>query len=226
MPFDINQEIFGDDSNELKMIAYRQELTALFEQSPEAKAFLEEDENYSLSWADSLVEFGLQYLEVTPPEMTPVAMREILYETFARKLSTLEFDATEAIRELRAFWNFLKREFNLKNADACLKVLDDKAIDKFDKAMNDPSNFGIAKSMFMMGKARGFDMTTEEGINKWMTTYNAELAAGTGTPVPFPGETGPQAAQARGQMKAALRKDKRKRKMAAKSRKQNRKKKK
>ena len=226
MTFDINQEIFDEDYDEQKMFAYQQELTALFEQSPEAKAFLEEDENYSLSWADTLVEFGLRYLEVTPPDMTPAALRELLYEILPSKVSFEEFDATEAIHELRAFWAFLKREFSLENADSCLIALDDKAIGKFDKAMNDPANFGIAKSMFMMGQARGFDMTTEEGINRWMMTYNAELAAGTGTPIPFPGETGPQAAQARGHMKSALRKDKRKRKMAAKSRKQNRKKKK
>ena len=226
MPFDINQEIFDEDFDEQKMFAYQQELASLFGQSPEAKAFLEEDENYSLSWADTLVEFGLRYLEVIPPDLTPAAMREILYELFPQKVLFPDFDAVEAIHELRAFWNFLKREFGLENADACLNALDDKAIDKFDKAMNDPANFGISKSMFVMGQARGFDLSTEEGINKWMMTYNAELTAGTGTPVPFPGETGPQAAQARRQMKSALRKDRRKRKIAAKSRKQNRKKRK
>jgi hypothetical protein len=227
MAFDINQDIFGEDElNEQKASAYRQELTALFEQSPEAKTFLEEDENYSLYWGDTLVEFGIRYIGVTPPQMRPVELREILYEIFPSKVSTFDFDAAEAIHELRAFWGFLKREFGLENADACLRVLDDTAVAKFDKEMNNPANFGIAKSMFMMGKARGFDMTTEEGINKWMMTYNAELAAGTGTPIPFPGETGPAVAQARGQMKRALRKDKRKRKMAEKSRKQNRKKKK
>jgi hypothetical protein len=38
----------------------------------------------------------------------------------------------------------------------------------------------------MMGKARGFDMYTQEGLNEWMETYNAELTAGTGQRVPSP----------------------------------------
>ena len=59
MPFDINQEIFDEDFDEQKMFAYQQELASLFGQSPEAKAFLEEDEDHSLFWADTLVEFGL-----------------------------------------------------------------------------------------------------------------------------------------------------------------------
>jgi hypothetical protein len=228
MAFDIKQDLFGKggEIKEEKTDVYRQELTGLFEQSPEAKTFLEEDADNHLYWADTLVEFGLRYLNVAPPQMTPNELREILFEIFPSKVSTIDFDAVQAIHELRAFWNFLKREFNLENADVCLRVLDDEAAHKFEHEMNNPDNFGIAKSMFMMGKARGFDMTTEEGINQWMQTYNAEIMAGTGTPIPLPGESGPEAAKARGQMKQALRKDKRKRQMAKQSRKQNRKKKK
>jgi hypothetical protein len=69
-------------------------------------------------------------------------------------------------------------------------------------------------------------MSTEEGISRWMQTYQAKMVAGEGIPVPLPGDTGPAAARARGQIRHALRKDKRKRKTAEKSRKQNRKKKK
>jgi hypothetical protein len=228
MAFDIHQPVLdeeGDEFDEEKAHRYEEELRRLFEQSPEAKPFME-TEDPGVFWADALVEFGLNYLEVTPPQMTPRDLNELLFELFPRKVSTPDFDAAEAISELRAFWNFLKREFSLPNADACLKALDDKAIGRFDKAMNNPGNFGPAKSIFMMGAARGFDMSSEEGINRWMQTYQAEMAAGEGIPVPLPGETGPAAARAHGQIRHALRKDKRKRKMAAKSRKQNRKKKK
>jgi hypothetical protein len=54
------------------------------------------------------------------------------------------------------------------------------------KEMSNPANFGMAKSLIMMGKARGFDMATEEGINEWMATYNAELTQGTGPRIPLP----------------------------------------
>ena len=56
-------------------------------------------------------------------------------------------------------------------------MLDDKAERKLQKELADPANYGMAKSLVMMGKERGFDMTTEEGLNEWMLTYNAELAA-------------------------------------------------
>jgi hypothetical protein len=227
MAFDIHQPVLDEESDEFdeeKAHRYKDELIRLFEQSPEAKPFMEADDSY-VFWAGALVEFGLAYLGVTPPQMTPRDLNELLFELFPRKVSTLDFDAAEAIREMRAFWDFLKREFSLPNADACLKALDEKAIDKFDRAMNNPANFGPAKSLVMMGAARGFDMSSEEGINRWIQTYQAEMMAGEGTPVPLPGETGPAAARAHGQIRHALRKDKRKRKMAEKSRKQNRKKK-
>ncbi len=41
--------------------------------------------------------------------------------------------------------------------------------------MNDPSNFGMAKSFFTMGRAAGYDMTTQEGMNAFMLAYNARL---------------------------------------------------
>ena len=33
----------------------------------------------------------------------------------------------------------------------------------------------MAKSMFMKGLDRGFDMSTEEGIQAWFSQYNREL---------------------------------------------------
>src|SRR5712692_10659361 len=42
---------------------------------------------------------------------------------------------------------------------------------------------------------RGFDLSSEEGINQWMATYNAELAAGAGLPIPLPGERSENARQ-------------------------------
>jgi uncharacterized protein YecA (UPF0149 family) len=43
--------------------------------------------------------------------------------------------------------------------------------------MSDSSNFGMAKSFVMMGKEAGYDMTTQEGLNAFMTIYNQSLRA-------------------------------------------------
>jgi len=41
----------------------------------------------------------------------------------------------------------------------------------------DSSNFGMAKSLLSQGKDAGFDMTTQEGLNQFMLSYNASRSA-------------------------------------------------
>ena len=186
MAFDIYQKIVNQDGEpvEKKAGAYRQQLFELFVESPEGQALI--DEGIQPGWADMMVDYGINYLGVTPAQMTPDSLREVLFDLFPQKVSAEADEAPEIIHELQAFWKFLQREFQLKNAEACLKVLDDKAVRTLHKEMSNPANFGMAKSFVMMGKERGFDMATEEGINEWMVTYNAELARGTGPRIPLP----------------------------------------
>lgn len=73
-----------------------------------------------------------------------------------------------------------------------------------------PATFGIAKSFVMMGMERGFDLSSEEGINKWMATYNAELTAGAGLPIPLPGERSEKAQQFRAKLQPRTARNKRK----------------
>lgn len=86
--------------------------------------------------------------------------------------------------------------------------------------MQDPAKFGMAKSMVMMGQACGFDMTTPEGSQAWIETYNAEQRtnrqAALPTPLPQPS---PRPTSAKKTDSTA------RRKMARESRKRNRKKK-
>ena len=131
-------------------------------------------------------------------------MREILFDLIPLKVSASADEAPEIICALQAFWTFLQREFHLENAAACLKVLDDKAAEKLEKEMGNPAHFGIAKSMVMMGMARGFDMQSQEGIEEWMATYNAEIAAGTGQRIPLPGERSASAQQFRDKVKRKI----------------------
>ena len=143
------------------------------------------NEGLEPGWASMMMDFGLNYLSVTPPHMTPESLREILFDLVPRKVSTSADKAEGIIQELRAFWTFLQREFHLENAAACLTVLNEKAAPELKKELSNPANFGIAKSFVMMGLERGFDLSSEEGINQRMTTYNAELTAGSGLPILF-----------------------------------------
>ena len=195
MAFNIHQKVFDRDGMALEKKAsqYQDQLMQLFEQSPEGQAL--RDEGIEAGWANMMIDFGIHYLSVTPPQMAPHHLREILFDLFPRKVSASADEAPEIIRELQAFWQFLQREFHLENAAACLSVLNDRAARELQRKMSDPASFGIAKSFVMMGMQRGFDMGSEEGINEWMATYNAEIATGAGPRIPLPGERSEQAQQ-------------------------------
>lgn len=222
MTFAIDQAVFDPENGEyLEEVAlqYREDLESLFESSVEGKRLEEEG-----GWVDILLDLGIGYLQVTPAQMSAADLRTILFELIPRKISAPADDIPAAIRELELFWTFLQREFHLPNAAACLKVLKEKGTAlRMREAMTTPANFGIAKSFVMMGMQRGFDMTSQEGINEWMDTYNAELSAGTGIPVPLPALPGRAAPLGTGRRTAQA--GKAKRKVAQSSRKQNRRKK-
>ena len=211
MTFNIHQQVFDRDGLPLEKKAsqYQDQLLQLFEQSPERQAL--RDEGIEAGWANLLIDFGMHYLSVTPPQMTPPHLREILFDLFPRKVSASADEAPDIIRELQAFWQFLQRAFHLENAAACLSILDEKAARKLKSEMSNPINFGIAKSFIMMGLERGFDLSSEEGIHEWMEQYNAEIAAGTGLRIPLPGERSPSAQQFRNRLKPKTTRSKRKR---------------
>ena len=210
MAFNIQQQVFDRDGMllEKKASLYQDQLVQLFEQSPEGQALW--NEGLEPGWASMMLEFGMHYLSVTPPQMSPDDLRAILFDLFPRKVSASADEAPDIIRELQAFWQFLQREFHLENAAACLAVLDEKTARKLKKEMSDPANFGIAKSFVTMGVHRGFDMSSEEGINAWMATYNAEIAAGTGPRIPLPSERSANAQQFRDRLQPRTARDKRK----------------
>lgn len=187
MTFNIHQKVvnrYGETSEE-KAKEYRNQLFKLFVESPEGHVLF--DEGISPGWADAMMDYAFGYIGVSPAQMSPDDLREVLFDLFPRKVSADAEEAPNIIRELQAFWKFLQREFKLENAAACLKVLEDrKTVRILKDEMSNPANFGMAKSFVMMGMARGFDMTSEEDLNKWMATYNAELTAGTGQRVPLP----------------------------------------
>ncbi len=212
MAFNIHQQVFNRDGMLLEKKAgqYLDQLVQLFEQSPEGQALW--NEGIEPGWTGMMIDFGMNYLSVTPPQMSPAHLREILFDLFPRKLSASADEAPGIIRELQAFWQFLQREFHLENAAACLNVLDEKTARKLKQEMGNPANFGIAKSFVMMGMQRGYDMSSEEGLNEWMAIYNAEIAAGAGPRIPLPGERSESAQQFRDRLKPGTARGTRKKK--------------
>jgi len=186
-----------------------EELVRRFAASPEANDL---DEIQACRF---VMDFAANYFGATIATLGSSELQEIIFDIIPRKVSIDASEARWIIEENRAFYGFLKREYKLKQADACLKVLGSAAIKKLEAALSDSSNFGMAKSLFMAGREAGFDMDTKEGIEAWM-----QAAQGMPLPpsvrLPSLGEPPPAARKAEAKAK------KNKRKAARKARKRNR----
>lgn len=135
------------------------ELVRRFEAAPEARGLGE------VGACRLVTDYAASYFGATIPTLTPAQVREIIFEIIPAKVSIGPELARALIEENRAFFAFLKREFGLKAADRCLRVIAGAdAVEKLEAAMSDPRNFGMAKSMFMAASGAGFDMDTEEGF--------------------------------------------------------------
>lgn len=228
MPIDIHQMDGYEDYSEESDLALEKFVDTLIDQfleSPEGKAHLEIFKEAGF-WIRMLLDYGYRYEGLTPPTMSGEDVEDVLAEILPRKVTLSSREEVEdAIPELKAFWQYLKREYALKQSDEILESLDEIE-PHFADLMFDNSRFGMAKSLVMAGSDSGFDMSDPDEMNKFFHQYNqqqlGEIRAEEGRPSaswnPF-GSTGrpvnPKAVKAK----------KDKRKMAKASKKKNRKKK-
>jgi hypothetical protein len=161
------------------------------------------------------MDFAADYFNATIATLGPRELREIVFDIIPRKVSIDASAASWIIEENRAFYAFLKREFALDQADACLRVLGGDAVKKLEAALSDTSKFGMAKSLFMGGREAGFDMDSKEGIEAWMRLMQSQ-------PLPASVQLPSLGSPARTHDKAAARAKKNARKAARKARKKNR----
>jgi len=111
--------------------------------SPEAKACDSEFGSASL-----IMSMAFNYCSCTIASITPLAFEEILFSIIPRKVMIQAEDAADIIDDSRAFLQFLIREYNLERAKACLTILNSNAVNDLTSALEDPSNFGMGKSIF------------------------------------------------------------------------------
>ena len=162
-PYDVLADLFelGQDGDEIDAEARRpleDELVRRFVASPEAKALTD------VQSCHFVMDFAADYFNATIATLGPRELREIVFDIIPRKVSIDASAASWIIEKNRAFYAFLKREFALEQADACLRVLGGDAVKKLEAALSDTSKFGMAKSLFMGGREAGFDMESKEGI--------------------------------------------------------------
>lgn len=213
-PYDVLADLFelGQGGEAIDAEARRpleDELVRRFVASPEAKKLTD------VAWCHLVMDFAADYFNATIATLGPRELREILFDLFPRKVSIDASEASSVVEESRAFYAFLKREFALEQADACLSVLGGDALKKLEAALSDTSKFGMAKSLVMGGREAGYDMDSKEGIEAWMRAMQSR-------PLPASVRLPSRRAPARPDDSAAARAKKNARKAARKARKKNR----
>lgn len=176
MSFDINEAVFDSRGTYLeeKAVHYEQALMEQFAASPEGQAITER--GTELGWAGAMIHYAISYLGVTPTTMTPGDLEAVAYSLFPRKVITERGDGAEIIQELRAFWHFLQRVYQLPQARQMLALLTSQAARRLERQLQKPANFGMAKSFVLLGQEAGFDMESPEGMQAWVEAYNATVA--------------------------------------------------
>ena len=179
--FDFHQGVSDPDGeyDEGRIDDYSNDLLIAFNASDEAQ-LLSDRQN----WSQLMLEYGFNHVGVSPAKMTRRDFEEVLFEIFPRKVSTGADQAESIIAELRAFWTFAARQFAARNAATILACLNDRAEERLRTELSNPANYGMAKSMFMIGSQSGFDMTSQEGLLAFQMAYNAKLQAGQIDPLP------------------------------------------
>ncbi len=206
MSFDLNEAVFDSEGTyvEEKAVRYEHALMEQFAASPEGQAIKEK--GTELGWAGAMIHYAIAYPGVTPPMMTSSDLEEVVFGLFPRKVIAEKGDAAEIIQELRAFWQFLQRVYQLPQARLMLARLTPQAARRLERELQEPANFGTAKSFVLMGKEAGFDMESPEGMRAWVEAYNATVAPTMAAAEPPPKK------KARGAIKGTTRAQRRKKK--------------
>ena len=176
MSFDIHEAVFDEQGTYLeeKAVRYEHALMEQFTASPEGQAIIQT--GTELGWAGAMIHYAIAYPGTTPPTMTTSDLEAVVFGLFPRKVITERGDGAEIIQELRAFWHFLQRVYQLPQAKQMLAHLTPQAARRLERELQEPANFGMAKSFVLMGKEAGFDMESPEGMQAWVKAYNATVA--------------------------------------------------
>jgi hypothetical protein len=123
MPFDIRARLLDDEGyvDEDAVERYQRELLRLFKASAEAREL--HQQGIRLEWAELMLEFALNDLDLAPLRMNEDDLLRILPDYFPGKTHMDVIDIGVVLAELRAFWEFVRREYRLRNARACLRIL-------------------------------------------------------------------------------------------------------
>ncbi len=173
MEFDFRQELMTEEGevDEAAASDYAEELSQRFAKSPEGTALAARGIAPG-HYLDTFLHYAVRYVGASPAEMDSSDVRETL-SVMAEKVTAQPEDFDRAIPELEAFCDFVGRAFAFKKAADWKRAIHGYA-PEFRRAVRDPRQWGMAKSMMMEGLSRGYSLDTEEDLDRWFRTKQAE----------------------------------------------------
>jgi hypothetical protein len=151
----------GDDLAPDAREPLEEALLRRFLASPEAESL------HAIEMCREIMDLAADYHGATIATLRARELRDILFELIPRKVAVDAPAARGIIEESHALYAFLKREYGLRQADACLAVLGGDAVAKLEAALSDSSNFGMAKSLFMGGAEVSIELPSGDDIEAW-----------------------------------------------------------
>lgn len=185
--FDIHQSIHDSESGQLdedKKYDYIDGILQAFHESPECR---ELPDNGDIRYCGMFLDYVFNYIRGSLPNLSASEVREVVFEIFPRKVSMSAESGPRAMAEWRAFFAFLDRQYQLRNAKQISEVFTEDAERRFCKELANPANFSMAKSMVMQGIEAGYDMTTQEGMNAFLLEFNSRIQEARVPSEPMPG---------------------------------------
>jgi hypothetical protein len=163
MPFNIHDPLVDDEGyvDDMAVERYQRQLQRLFSASPEAREVRRM--GIRLEWTELMLEFALNDLQVTPPQMDDDDLLTILLAYFPGKTPMTEDDIGTVLIELRAFWQFVQREYRLRNARGCLRVLNRRTAGRMARAV-EGADFELDEDTLEWGR----DDDEELELPRWL----------------------------------------------------------
>ncbi len=145
--------------------------------------------------ASTMLEYKWGYADGRIFHWTRSELEDLLLGHFPRKVSVDQEDILRVVPEVDDFLRFLQRT-NRLTGDPLPDLLDELSDLRpdFATAMQDPANFGMAKSLVAQMHAEGLDVLQPEAVDRWIEEFNtrpfeardATLAAPESESAPLP----------------------------------------
>lgn len=162
-PYDVLADLFdlakdGRDPDPAQRGRLEDDLLERFVASPEAEDLSD------TRWCRLVMDLAAERFGATIATLGPADLGEIVFEIVPRKVSVAPSAARRVVEDNRALYAFLKREYGLRQAAACLRVLGGAGVKKLEEALVDTSSFGTAKALAMGALEAGFKKGRSQGI--------------------------------------------------------------